>query len=105
MIEAIFRVLSVLLVDGIRYLPNQLVTNLPKNYVASYKERGMISDKAADVAYCKDKLGAEVIIHPSKEPTLDQAAAEQEAAAPAEAEAETPATATATKTKATKSTK
>ena len=103
MIEAIFRVLSVLLVDGIRYSPNQLVTNLPESYVASYKERGMISDKPADIAYCKDKLGTEVIIHPSKEPALDPeaeakaaAAAEKEAAA----KAETPA-----KTKATKSTK
>ncbi|MDP2505389.1 hypothetical protein [Oceanobacter sp. 3_MG-2023] len=59
----VFRVLSIASVEGIKYQPNMLVQNLPDDQAKALQERGMLSDKTADVNYCKTELNAAVLDH------------------------------------------
>jgi hypothetical protein len=58
----VFRVLSITVIDGIKYQPNMLVS-LSDDQAKALQERGMLSDKAADVNYCKTELKATVLDH------------------------------------------
>lgn len=56
------RILANTVIDGIQYLPNQVV-DIPAALVKSFKQSGVVDDTREAVAYCIDELGAEVLKH------------------------------------------
>lgn len=75
-------------IDGLAYLPNQLVL-VDGEEAKNRKEVGLIDDSKASIAYCNNELGQEVINHVSlikAKPEPDaQTAAPEGSAAPAAA--------------------
>lgn len=60
---AIVRILSIVLVEGTKYQPNQLVSGIDAKTTESLEKQGMVSTKDADIKYCTDVLKAKVIDH------------------------------------------
>ena len=73
---AIVRILSIVLVEGTKYQPNQLVSGIDAKTTESLEKQGMVSTKDADIKYCKEELKAKVIEHgkeaPAEKPQADK---------------------------------
>ena len=72
------RILSIVLVEGTKYQPNQLVSGIDAKTTESLEKQGMVSTKDADIKYCKEELKAKVIEHGKPAPAEAQPKAEKE---------------------------
>ena len=59
--EIIVRIMGQIIVDGVAYEPNQLVKNLTG--IDGLQKRGMVSTSAADIKYCQEILGKQIVGH------------------------------------------
>lgn len=72
------RILAALVLDGIGYVPNQVV-DMPAAAAKQLAADGQVDPHKDAVAYCTKELGAEVIVHKSPEvvDVADKAAADK----------------------------
>ena len=81
------RVLSVIIIDGITYSPNQVVV-LADDLAKQFEKEGSIDSGKAAIAYCINDLGATPIVHQDPaEQAAAAAASQQKAGALAAAQA------------------